>query len=58
MDLYKFEDSLVYRVSFQDNQGYTEKPCLKTNTSPPKKNLKYTLILFLPQIYLHQKLFP
>jgi hypothetical protein len=25
----EFEVSLVYRVEFQDSQGYTEKPCLK-----------------------------
>ena len=25
----EFESSLVYRVKFQDSQGYTEKPCLR-----------------------------
>jgi hypothetical protein len=36
----EFEASLVYRVSFQDSQGYTEKPCLeKTKQSKTKKNL-------------------
>jgi hypothetical protein len=33
----EFEASLVYRVEFQDSQGYTEKPCLKKNP-PPKKS--------------------
>jgi hypothetical protein len=30
----EFEASLVYRVEFQDSQGYTEKPCLE---KPNKK---------------------
>jgi hypothetical protein len=25
----EFKVSLVYKVEFQDSQGYTEKPCLK-----------------------------
>jgi hypothetical protein len=25
----EFQASLVYRVEFQDSQGYTEKPCLE-----------------------------
>jgi hypothetical protein len=29
----EFEASLVYRVEFQDSQGYTEKPFLKTTTT-------------------------
>ena len=35
----EFKASLVLQSEFQDNQGYTEKPCL-TKTNPPKKNLK------------------
>jgi hypothetical protein len=27
--IFEFEDSLFYRVEFQDSHGYTEKPCLK-----------------------------
>ena len=45
-DLHEFKASLVYRT--QDNQGYTEKPCLKkqnkktTNkTKQPNKNRIY-----------------
>jgi hypothetical protein len=38
----EFEASLVYRVEFQDSQGYTENPCLKkqTATSTTKKKVK------------------
>jgi hypothetical protein len=36
----EFEASLVYRVSkFQDNQGYTEKPCLETTPAPKKEEV-------------------
>jgi hypothetical protein len=33
----EFEASLVYKVEFQDSQGYTEKPCLE-KPKPKKKN--------------------
>jgi hypothetical protein len=33
----KFEASLVYKVEFQDSQTYTEKPCLKKQTTTTKK---------------------
>jgi hypothetical protein len=33
----EFEASLVYKVRFQDSQGYTEKPCLE---KPKKKKKK------------------
>ena len=33
----EFEASLVYKVSFQDSQDYTEKPCLE---KPKKKKKK------------------
>jgi hypothetical protein len=33
----EFETSLVYRVSFQDSQGYTEKPCLKNQKKEKRK---------------------
>jgi hypothetical protein len=33
----ELEASLVYKVSFQDSQGYTEKPCLE---KPKKKKRK------------------
>jgi hypothetical protein len=38
----EFEASLVYRVSSRTSQGYTEKPCLKTNkqTKQNKKQKK------------------
>lgn len=31
MDLFEFETGLVYIAKFQDTQGYTLRPCLKTN---------------------------
>jgi hypothetical protein len=34
----EFQASLVYRVKFQDSQGYTEKPCLEK----PKANKQKT----------------
>jgi hypothetical protein len=34
----EFEASLVYRVEFQDRQGYTENPDLKNKTTITKKN--------------------
>jgi hypothetical protein len=37
--IFEFEASLVYLQSeFQDNQGYTEKPCLKTTTTTKNQN--------------------
>jgi hypothetical protein len=42
----EFEASLVYRVSFQDSQGYTEKPCLekpKTKPNQTKPKNKYPM---------------
>jgi hypothetical protein len=33
----EFEASLVYRVEFQDNQGYTEKPYLKKKKTKQDK---------------------
>jgi hypothetical protein len=40
---HEFEGSLVYRVSFQDSQGYTVKPCLENQNKKSKKNnLKQT----------------
>ena len=36
----EFEASLVYKVSFQDSQDYTEKPCLE---KPKKKKKKKKL---------------
>jgi hypothetical protein len=42
----EFEASLVYRVSKQDSQGYTEKPCLenlkkKKKKASKKENLRF-----------------
>jgi hypothetical protein len=37
----EFEDSLVYRVEFQDSQGYTEKPC---HEKPKKKKKKKSFL--------------
>jgi hypothetical protein len=34
------EASLVYRVTVQDSQGYTEKPCLEKSKNKTKQNKK------------------
>jgi hypothetical protein len=37
----EFKASLVYKIEFQDSQGYTEKPCLKNKkTNKQTKDLK------------------
>lgn len=36
-DICKFETTLVYRVKFQDNLDYTEKPVLTNQTNLPTK---------------------
>jgi hypothetical protein len=35
----EFEASLVYKVRFQDSQGYTEKPCLEKQTNKKKQDI-------------------
>jgi hypothetical protein len=37
----EFEASLVYRAEFQDNQGYTEKPCLEKQNKTKQQNPKF-----------------
>jgi hypothetical protein len=36
----EFEASPVYRIEFQDSQGYTEKPCLKKRKQNKKTKTK------------------
>lgn len=37
-DLSEFKASMVLLIEFQDSQGRTEKPCLKTTTPTPTPN--------------------
>jgi hypothetical protein len=36
----EFKASLVYKVKFQDSQGYTEKPCLEKPKNKQTNNKK------------------
>jgi hypothetical protein len=36
----ELENSLIYTVSFQDSQGYTEKPCIKQTNKQANKHPK------------------
>jgi hypothetical protein len=38
----EFEASWVYRAEFQDNQGYTEKPCLGKTKQAKQQQQKVT----------------
>jgi hypothetical protein len=40
----EFEASLVYRVRFQDSQGYTEEPCLKQTNKQKNERRQETKI--------------
>jgi hypothetical protein len=45
----EFKASLVYRVKFQDSQGYTEKPCLEKTK---KKKKKKSCIRLFPALWV------
>jgi hypothetical protein len=46
----EFEASLVYRVSFQDSQGCTEKPCLKKQNKNKNRQMFWGLVRWLSRV--------
>jgi hypothetical protein len=54
----EFEASLVYRVEFQDSQGYTEKPCLEKPKRKNKQTNKKTTKTGSKQVHIPLSYFP